>query len=345
MQQVVWGSVVLKERVRSRCWRQRVTCLLVGLAIIVLGCGVTQAQQATPDPPEVADVEALERLKGENAGGQPAAPDLSVESARGLDLLTLLQRGGWFMLPIGLTSLVVVAIAIERSISLRRSKVVPRGLSRGLRDMARDPEGWNPREAYRITQQFPSAGSEVVQTVLEKIGRPQTEVDQAARDAMQRHADRLYAPVRWLNLAAGIAPLFGLMGTVWGLIHAFHHTTQLDSTQNRAEFLAQGIYEALVTTLAGLMVAIPAAILSHLFEGKISAAFRQLEELISTISLKIERFEGRTRYEIAGEELVARDLGEQVRAYQESNEAVEDSGTAKVLSASSAVVRRVPSGG
>jgi hypothetical protein len=100
-----------------------------------------------------------------------------------------------------------------------------------------------------------------------------------------------------------------------------------------------------VTTLAGLMVAIPAAILSHLFEGKISAAFRQLEELISTISLKIERFEGRTRYEIAGEELVARDLGEQVRAYQESNEAVEDSGTAKVLSASSAVVRRVPSGG
>jgi hypothetical protein len=100
-----------------------------------------------------------------------------------------------------------------------------------------------------------------------------------------------------------------------------------------------------VTTLAGLMVAIPAAILSHLFEGKISAAFRQLEELIATIAMKIERFEGRTRYEIAGEELVARDLGGHVRAYQESSDGVEDSATAKVLPTSGAVVRRVPSGG
>lgn len=345
MQHLSWGRLGFEERRRLRCWRQCVSCLILILATIVTGSDLTNAQQATPDPPEVADVEALERLQGESVADQPAGADLSVESTRGLDLLTLLQRGGWFMLPIGLTSLVVVAIAIERSISLRRSKVVPRGLSRGLRDMARDPEGWNPREAYRITQQFPSVGSDVLQTVLEKIGRPQNEVDQAARDAMQRHADRLYAPVRWLNLAAGIAPLFGLMGTVWGLIHAFHHTTQLDSTQNRAEFLARGIYEALVTTLAGLMVAIPAAILSHLFEGKISAAFRQLEELIATIAMKIERFEGRTRYEIAGEELVARDLGGHVRAYQESSDGVEDSATAKVLPTSGAVVRRVPSGG
>ena len=59
----------------------------------------------------------------------------------------------------------------------------------------------------------------------------------------------------------------GLLGTVWGMIRAFHDTAQLAPGQNKADYLAEGIYVALVTTLAGLAVAIPAAIFSHYFEG------------------------------------------------------------------------------
>ncbi|MFN5769727.1 MAG: hypothetical protein ACK44Z_10310, partial [Pirellulaceae bacterium] len=84
MQQVNWGWVVLNERLRSRCWRKRVFCLFVVLATLVLASDLTWSQQATPDPPEVADVEALERLKGESAASKPVAYDLSVESTRGL---------------------------------------------------------------------------------------------------------------------------------------------------------------------------------------------------------------------------------------------------------------------
>jgi biopolymer transport protein ExbB len=91
-----------------------------------------------------------------------------------------------------------------------------------------------------------------------------------------------------LNLGAGIAPLLGLLGTVWGLIRAFHDTTKLTAGQNRADFLAVGIYEALVTTLAGLMVAIPAAVASHYFEGRINRIFGDIEELSRDVADRLE---------------------------------------------------------
>ena len=140
-----------------------------------------------------------------------------------------------------------------------------------------------------------------------KTGRPQPEMQAATSDATQREVDRAYSNVRWLNLTAGIAPLLGLLGTVWGLIRAFHDTTQLTAGQNRADFLAIGIYEALVTTLAGLIVAIPAAIASHFFEGKITKIFGSIEELASELVMQLERFEGHMRFEPIGRELVARD--------------------------------------
>ena len=69
-----------------------------------------------------------------------------------------------------------------------------------------------------------------------------------------------------------------------------------------------GIYEALVTTLAGLIVAIPAAVASHFFEGRITKIFGSIEELASEFMTRLERFEGRTRFEPIGRELAARDL-------------------------------------
>ena len=102
--------------------------------------------------------------------------------------------------------------------------------------------------------------------------------------------------------------MLGLLGTVWGLIRAFHDTTQLTAGQNRADFLAVGIYEALVTTLAGLIVAIPAAVASHYFEGRITNVFGSIEELASELMMRLERFEGKTRFEPIGRELAPKDL-------------------------------------
>jgi len=81
------------------------------------------------------------------------------------------------------------------------------------------------------------------------------------------------------------------------MIEAFHATTQLVPGQDRAEQLAGGIYVALVTTLAGLMVAIPSAVFAHFYEGKITSAFRTLDELLFQLLAKIERYEGESRFD------------------------------------------------
>ena len=199
----------------------------------------------------------------------------------GIDFFDLLVRGGVFMIPIALTSLVVATFFFDRLIGLRRSKLIPGRLANLLRGAARMEE-LDPAELERVCR-GDSALERTIQTALLWAGRPQSEVQTAVRESLQRQVDRAYGNVRWLNLGAGIAPLLGLLGTVAGLIRAFHDTTQLAAGQNRADFLAVGIYEALVTTLAGLMVAIPAAIASHYFEGRIGRIFRDIEEISSQV--------------------------------------------------------------
>jgi biopolymer transport protein ExbB len=217
------------------------------------------------------------------------------EEPNQLKLLWLIRKGGLLMVPILLMSVLVVALVIERFISLRRAKVLPSRLVQGLGKAANTAGTFDPRTAYRLCQQYPSAASSVVRAMLLKVGRPHSEVEHAVAEASQREAERMYANIRWLHLAAAVTPLMGLFGTVWGMIRAFFETTQLEAGQNKADFLASGIYVALVTTLGGLSVAIPAAILAHYFEGRIQTLFHQIDELLFNLLPQIERYEGKLR--------------------------------------------------
>ena len=139
----------------------------------------------------------------------------------------------------------------------------------------------------------PCTASAVIRAMLVKVGRPHSEVEHAVAETAEREAERAFANVRWLNLCTGVTPLMGLLGTVWGMIIAFHQTTLLAPGQDRATQLAEGIYIALVTTLGGLMVAIPAAILAHFFERRIVALFHEIDEMLFNLMPLVERYEGR----------------------------------------------------
>ena len=220
---------------------------------------------------------------------------LSSDAGSRLSLLTLLTKGGMLMVPISIMSVLVIAIVIERFLSLRDRKILPSAFVDELGELAASSGGFDPKQAYRVCQDYPSSASVVIRAMLLKVGRPQAEVERAVSEASDREASRLYGNVRWLNLIAAVAPLIGLFGTVWGMIQAFFQTTQLTAGQNKSLFLAEGIYVALVTTLGGLAVAIPAAIFSHYFEGRIQNLFFRIEELLFNLMPQIERFEGRLR--------------------------------------------------
>lgn len=221
------------------------------------------------------------------------------EAARSADvpsvqLLDLLAKGGWLMAPIVLMSLVVVAIGIERALGLRESRILPKKLVTELGRLA-ESSVFDPRQAYQLCQRHPSSAARVIRAMLLKVGRPHAEVESAVAAACQAESDALYSNVRTLNLAASVTPLLGLLGTVWGMIQAFFVTANLPEASNKGEALAQGIYVALVTTFAGLAVAIPAAVLAHYFEGRILRLLRQVENLAASLLPQVERYEGKLR--------------------------------------------------
>ncbi|MBC8353349.1 MAG: MotA/TolQ/ExbB proton channel family protein [Planctomycetes bacterium] len=228
---------------------------------------------------------------GQDGISGPPRPEIEA-----INILDLLVQGGFFMIPILLLSLLVVTFTIERFIGLRRTRVLPEELVAGLGQLGGPQGGFDPRKAYKLCQQYPSAAATVVRAMLLKIGRPHSEVEHAVSEASDREANRLYANVRWLILAAAVAPLLGLLGTVWGILRAFHDTTQLTPDVNKADYLAEGIYVALVTTLGGLCVAIPAAIFAHFFEGRVQTLFHQIDEMLFNLMPQVERFEGRVRF-------------------------------------------------
>jgi biopolymer transport protein ExbB len=229
--------------------------------------------------------------------GDTAAPATSDSSnAKAINIFELAIAGGIFMIPIAGMSILAVAMTIERILGLRPHRVLPSGLVTGLGQLAGPQGTFDPRKAYRLCQQFPSAAANVIRVMLLKVGRPLTEIEAAVKEASQREADRLYANVRWLNLAASLSTLLGLIGTIQGMIMAFHQMTVMGADANRVTVLAAGIYTALVTTFAGLFVAIPALFVSHCLEGWIQSYFRQIDELIFSLLPQLERYEGRVRF-------------------------------------------------
>lgn len=207
------------------------------------------------------------------------------------DLRTLWElflAGGPLMWPITAMSLVVVAFGIERAIALRRGRFVPRTLATRLREIAAGASV-DARGLSALCTAHPSVLATVVSTALARVGRPLPEIEQSVEAAESREASRLYANVRPIGLAVTITPLLGLLGTVQGMILAFYTTANLEAGANRAAELASGIYLALITTFAGLCVAIPAAVIAHWLEGRILSGCRRVDDAVAGLLPRLAR--------------------------------------------------------
>jgi biopolymer transport protein ExbB len=209
-------------------------------------------------------------------------------------LWELFLAGGVLMWPIVAMSLVVVTFGIERLVALRNARFVPKELRDGLAALAAG-HAFDPRKAWKLCEEHPSAAASVVQAMLEKIGRPVPEIERVAEVTKEREASRFYANIRPISLAVTVTPLLGLLGTVQGMILAFYTTANLEAGANRAAELAQGIYVALITTFAGLCVAIPAAMIAHYLEGRILRGFRGVDAVVDDVLPHLEKYEGKGR--------------------------------------------------
>lgn len=288
----------------SRRWGHVLTLALIAWLVAASSIPTlsvsTVAAQAVEAEQDRGIIDAADIESVMNDAPAPVARD-GAEGPSGIDLYSLITRGGWFMAPIGLMSMLVVTLTVERTLTLRTTKIVPKRLTRQLAALAATPDQFSPAAAWELCHQYRSPAARVITAMLMRTGQPLGEIERTASETIQREADRYAAPVRWLTLAAAATPLMGLLGTVWGMIVAFHESTTLTADRSRSEQLSEGIYTALVTTLAGLIVAIPAAIFAQYLENRIARLFHRIEELAFGVAPGLARFEGRSRMDYQGQ--------------------------------------------
>ena len=205
------------------------------------------------------------------------------------NLLQVVRDGGPLMVPIAVCSFALLVFVFERAISLRRGRVIPRPFVKLFLQQLRE-EQLDRAKALELCQQNQSPVSEVFAAAVNKWGRPSVEVEQAIIDAGERVTTGLRRYLRLFNGISTICPLLGLLGTVLGMISAFNAIATADA-MGRPEQLAAGISQALLTTAAGLSVAIPALIAYLFFVGRVDRLIieidshgQQLVDLISAES-------------------------------------------------------------
>lgn len=191
-------------------------------------------------------------------------------------MLEIIQKGGPVMIPIILCSIVALAVVMERFYHLYRVKINTKKFLDTIVDSIRRNK---IKEALQICEQTPGPIPQILRVGILKHDRPREEIREAIEDAAQHEIPRLEQNLGILGTISHIAPLLGLLGTVTGLVRCFQIIQEKSSAMNPINpgDLAGGIWEALLTTVAGLMVAIPAIVVYNYFVHRVESFVNEME--------------------------------------------------------------------
>ena len=199
-------------------------------------------------------------------------------------MLEIILAGGWLMAPILLCSTLSVAIIIERFWTLRRSKVTPEGLATTVEDWAARHE-LDHRHITQLSNESPLG--RIYAAALNNRKRSREVIKEAVEDTGRHVVHDLERFLNTLGTISGISPLLGLLGTVIGMIEVF--SAIMISGVGDANVLAGGISQALITTAAGLTVAIPSYFFYRFFRGMVAEYVISMEEKAIRLIDVIER--------------------------------------------------------
>ena len=188
-------------------------------------------------------------------------------------MLELVKSGGWLMVPILICSIMALAIVVERLWTLRRDRISPKYLVADVWKLVQK----NALTPERMTQiRTESALGQVLVSGLNNSKHGREIMKESIEEAAARVIHELERFLNPLGTIAAIAPLLGLLGTVVGMIKVFSEI-MIQGTGN-ANVLAGGISEALITTAAGLTVAIPAVVMHRYFVRRVDYLVIEMEQ-------------------------------------------------------------------
>lgn len=198
------------------------------------------------------------------AVAQDAAPPLPKMTDQ-LTLMTMIEQGGvilWVIMGLGFLALVW---ALYLFFTLTQRREAPALLiSRLQAQIARN----ELREAFQMCERRPEMIASVLRAGIKKAGHDRFVIQEAMESEGERRAAALWQRISYLNNIANIAPLLGLLGTVWGMMQAFS-AIAFDSAQVKGLTMAYSVSMAMITTAGGLVVAIPAMVAYYYLRGRV----------------------------------------------------------------------------
>ncbi len=162
-------------------------------------------------------------------------------------------------------SLTAAYLVFEQFITLRRKELVPEGVAEKTRELV---AAGQVTQADQLCREQPSLLSFVLLHGLGEVDGGWTAVEKGLEDALAEQSARLFRKVEYLSVIGNIAPMVGLLGTVTGMIIAFEQVASSQGSAGAPE-LAEGIYQALVTTVVGLIIAIPSLGAFAIFRNRV----------------------------------------------------------------------------
>jgi biopolymer transport protein ExbB len=240
----------------------------------------------------------------ENPVAAPAAAAPAEKSAESLadseddSIMGMVLNSG----PTGLTFLVVlilfslaaVTVGLERAVNTRQDRIVPATFLGDLRTLLGKSDV-RPNEFEALCEKTPSPVARILRAGLLRTGRPVPEVEKSMEDAAAREMAEIRGGIKPLSVIGAVAPLVGLLGTVLGMIIAFRTASQ--EGLGRGELMAQGIYMALLTTAAGLTIAIPCLLLAALYNSRVEKYFREIDKSLMETMPCFARLESTSKTE------------------------------------------------
>lgn len=194
-------------------------------------------------------------------------------SGQAASLLDILMLGGWVMIPLVLLSVLTIYLLVERLITIRQASSNPEVITERVREYVRNG---NVQSAIQYCNDKDVPITRTLKKGLERLGRPISEIQEAVQAAGKHETFDLEKRTNLLASIAGIAPMLGFFGTVVGMIRAFQQIQDLQGNVNPS-VLAGGIWEALITTAAGLLVGILALFSYNYLMGRIRRISNDME--------------------------------------------------------------------
>ena len=220
---------------------------------------------------------------------QTNAPTTGTETETSGGFLEIVFSGGIvgisIMISLILLSMLTAYLVFEQMMTLRKKEIIPDGLAEQVRQLI---AAGKIKEAEQLCRAQPSPFSYILVNGLAEADLGWAGAEKALEDAIAEQAARLYRKIEYLSVIGNIAPMIGLLGTVTGMIFAFREVAVSQGTAGAAD-LAEGIYSALVTTVAGLLIAIPALGAFAVFRNRIDQIIAESAFLAQQIFSPIRR--------------------------------------------------------